>query len=130
MNKVYIVTAGEYSDYHIVGATLDRAKAELARQAYERGYARFQPESVSIEEYDLDAFDTIREKDNIYHVNFSPDSGPEIFEPMCDDSLSFNKCHVFINELEVEVAAKDESHALKIAQDLRAQYLAEKEGIS
>ena len=27
--KVYVVTSGEYSDYHIVGVTLDKQVAEI-----------------------------------------------------------------------------------------------------
>ncbi|MBR0417913.1 MAG: hypothetical protein IJI66_01945 [Erysipelotrichaceae bacterium] len=32
--KAYIITNGEYSDYHICGVTLDKEKAEMMKRFY------------------------------------------------------------------------------------------------
>lgn len=138
MNKVYILTAGKYSEYHVVGATLDRKQAELACKVY--GLKNSVPvdpddydpldDPIRIEEYDLDLFDGIKEKDHVYRVSISrngcsveEENGEGYFHPINDEDMIWG-------EYEITVAAKDEAHALKIAQDKRAEYLARKEGIT
>lgn len=131
MNKVYIVTAGKYSEYHIVGATLDRKQAELACEVY--GWRDAGGDPIGVEEYDLDIFDGIKGNDHIYRVSFDRD-GWEVKEEK--DCYYLNPINATYEEdmnwgtYSVTVVAKDEAHALKIAQDKRAEYLARKEGIT
>ena len=129
MNKVYIVTAGTYSDYHIVGATLDRKQAELACEVY--GWKDSLGYSIDIEEYDLDIFNGIKKEDHIYRVTIWENGGYSVkdergcyyLNPINDEDMAWG-------DYTVTVVARDEAHALKIAQDKRAEYLARKEGIS
>lgn len=51
MSKVYIVTYGDYSDYHICAASLDKKRAELLAEKYTDGY-----DEATVEEYELDEF--------------------------------------------------------------------------
>ena len=131
MNKVYIVTAGTYSDYHIVGATLDRKQAELACEVY--GWKDRFGDPIDIEEYDLDIFDGIKETDHIYRVEFDWEGGYSIKEEkVCGYINPINGVDeedMCWGNYSVTVAAQDEAHAIKIAQDKRAEYLARKEDI-
>jgi hypothetical protein len=54
MKEIYIITGGEYSDYHIVGAysTKEKAKKELAKKKLNMG--SYWSDMLSIETYSLD----------------------------------------------------------------------------
>lgn len=141
MNKVYILTAGKYSEYHVVGATLDRKQAELACKVYGLKSSVLEDpvdpddydpldDPIRIEEYDLDLFDGIKEKYHIYRVSFS-DGSCSVEEENEEGYLHpINEEDMIWGTYRVTVAAQDEAHALKIAQDKRAEYLARKEGIT
>ena len=50
MAKVYVITAGSYSDYHICAVSLDPQKAEVLAKFYtEHGY-----DQAGVEEYEAD----------------------------------------------------------------------------
>jgi hypothetical protein len=51
MDKVYVITAGEYSAYHIVGVMTDKIKAQEYCDRYNTGHLY---SSAGIEEYELD----------------------------------------------------------------------------
>lgn len=51
--KVYVITAGEYSDYCIQAVTLNREKAELICAINNRNI-RYSEDQSKIEEYDTD----------------------------------------------------------------------------
>jgi hypothetical protein len=51
-DKVYIVTAGEYSDYRIVRVYLDRQEAEEFSDRY-RPYVSFNEDNLTIEEWEV-----------------------------------------------------------------------------
>ncbi len=51
MSKVYIVTSGDYSDYHICAASLDKKRAEILAEKYTDRY-----DEATVEEYELDEF--------------------------------------------------------------------------
>ena len=51
--KVYVITAGEYSDYCIQAVTLNREKAELICAINNRNI-RYSEDRSKIEEYDTD----------------------------------------------------------------------------
>lgn len=56
MEKIYIVTKGDYSDYHIIACFADKDKAELCAKMYTGGW-----EEAKVEEYDI--------KDNDFVLN-------------------------------------------------------------
>lgn len=51
MSKVYIVTSGDYSDYHICAASLDKERAEILAEKYTDRF-----DDAEVEEYELDEF--------------------------------------------------------------------------
>ena len=124
---VYIVTRGCYSDYEICAVSLDRAKAERLAKVYGRPYG---------EAY-VEAWETDTETDiNVLNgrhpvvVSFNEDGSADAFGRTYD-------YYDFVpgvlerknGTLRVNVYAPDEEKARRIAYDMRAQYLAEKEGI-
>lgn len=116
--KVYVITKGEYSDYHICAVASNINTAEKLCKAYTDSY-----HTAHIEEYDL---------------NENADDARIMYcvEIECDDIEvtvnSFeNKEHAYGDKdyFTAYVLAKDRDHAVKIAQDRRAEYLAKKEGV-
>lgn len=54
MAKVYLLTEGEYSNYHIKGAFSTREAAEAAKDGFERNREPYH-DRIKVEEYELDA---------------------------------------------------------------------------
>ncbi len=139
--KIYIVTCGEYSDYCILAAFLDKSKAEVFVQKYNHGHVDNQGikhyDEASIEEYE-DGVPFDFETMNVYAVRFYDDGSHDIVKKelhtMYDFQRSFPSVTVpssiFVrHKYIVTVAAKDEEHAFKIACDALAKWKAEKEGL-
>lgn len=124
--KIYVITEGDYSDYHIVGVTLDRKKAEayckLARGNY------YVPD---VEEYKTDLFDGIESR-KPYSVKLSKDGLVEVKE--LDSGYSYESAmehnahrigYFTDDNWIVNVLAEDEAHARKIGIDyiMQAKYM-------
>ena len=135
--KIYIVTRGEYSDYGILAAFLDKAKAEQFVEKYNRG-VNYDPDKAEIEEYEEGVpfdFNTL----DIYEVRFYYDIGArDATKVALDDSYDYQNIprvrtprgNVYSSwAYLVTVAAKDEEHAFKIACDTLAKWKAEQEGL-
>lgn len=123
MNKVFVVTAGSYSDYHIVGVFSTKKLAEEYR--YKLG-------ADDVEEYELDGFaKSLYSKGYTrYLVWFRGDTTTVV-----DRDITFHNDHlgakyIFTHrnrssgDLDVELFAKDEKHAVKIASEIRSQIIA------
>lgn len=135
---IYIVTDGEYSDYQIVAVFDDEALAEAFRQhfGYEHG----------LEEFTLNpATREVREGVTVYEVHMAKDgdvrgpvkSGGYFDLPATEvsiwgydhrsnqwTSIPYMRKHEWWNTLFVRCWAKDERHAIKIANEKRAEWLA------
>ena len=130
---VYVVTAGYYSDYHIIGVTLDEEKAELLRKCCESSGCG---DGVEIEEYDTDEFLFIQPDKIPYKIIFNRSGDIDRIKTVCpndpifstypDWDLSFRHPD---GRLIIHLLAKDEASAIKIAAEKRAMYLAEQEGL-
>ena len=120
MSKVYLVTDGDYSDYRVLGAFSSREKAEHAKLLYAA--------NNNIEEYELDAV---------------PESPPGLFayvvlmeisgdvNRMWQESVVGFKSKWHPGDLYgsapvawFRIWARDEQHAVKIANEWRAQIIA------
>lgn len=124
--KVYVITEGDYSDYHIVGVTLDWKKAE----AYCR-VARSDLYAPEVEEFDTDLFDGIEGRKPYSVIRYKDgrveaeelDGGYfyEIAEKHNVQRLGYTVDDNWI----VHVLAEDEAHARKIGIDyiMQAKYL-------
>jgi len=143
---LYVVTQGEYSDYHIVGIYSDRETAEKIRK-----YKSVHDDMCEIEEYELNPnlpkdVDEVKE---YWRVSYNK---PDFFDRSKLISSEGIRWHVWTefymkqdNKPDIEYKfskdyrwgevyvlksiAKDADHAIKIAQDIRAKVIAEQEGI-
>jgi hypothetical protein len=147
--KVYVVTEGEYSDYHIVEIFTNKEKAELlAEPFYER----------RVEEFELDPEtpDYIKRGYKIFFINMFEDGGLpqnpddfDVYEYSADrSSWDLNKARFVKHEypyfhtgekwrhgndedkphngewvMEIDILAKDKKHAIKIANEKRVQLI-------
>ena len=121
-HKIYIITKGCYSDYHICAVTMDKSRAEKLKRLFDGRW-----EEAAIEEYTLDE---AKKNEYVYYIDFQDNSSPQIY---IDEYSGFvNSTPYVIYEypaVRVYVHAKDEKHAMKIAQDEYARWKAEQEGI-
>ena len=120
--KIYVVTKGDYSDYHIVAATLDKELAEKIAAKFTDDW-----DTCDVEEYD-DAEVMMRPAWFIYFDK----TGNVIGTRACDSSYDYfriGRCWPYEygqQGIGVAVTANDLESAIKIAAEKRAQYLAEK----
>ena len=121
IEKVYIIVKGEYSDFHICAVALDEKTAEKLREAYSDRY-----DKAIIEEY-IPAKES-EETRILYEVEFEH-GGVFITTAEREDNETLMDINNDFTWLILRVFAKDKEHALKIAQDRRAEYLAMKEGV-
>lgn len=135
--KIYIVTCGEYSDYGILAAFLDKTKAEAFVEKYNRPDGYY--DRAEIEEYEEGIPFDFNSHD-IYKVRFyeGTDRAPDVTKTELNDSFMYQNIprvvapsSSYISNWShlVTVAAKDEKHAFKIACDTLAKWKAEKEGL-
>lgn len=119
MNKIFILTEGAYSDYHIVGVFSDYAVAEEYKTKLG---------ADSIEEWYLDAFpDSLYGKEYLpYSVCFSDQT--RVIEYTYDINGIVLHKNIFADRhgrMWIGLLAKDASYALKIASDIRRQLIAD-----
>ena len=111
--KVYVITTGVYSDYHIVGVTLNRKKAEDLVETMSRGY-----DIPHISEWETDEVDTLK-KGTCYQVTLYENGKVDIWEKSSFEIDEINKVLKFGNySHEVLVIAETKRKAKKIGLDL------------
>lgn len=139
-NKVYLITAGEYSDYSVLAVCSTREKAEHFCEVLNRNGGRY-GDKADIEEYPVDSI-PIEDLDiPVWCVGFK---GKPLYVSdvrKCDrgGALDINKfnpyrVHDFFasrggSMYAVDVMAETEEEAIKKASDYLAKYRAEKEGL-
>lgn len=129
MSKIYVVTSGIYSEYHIDSVFLDKHKAEMYCAENNAQYG----DECQIEEYES-ADDEIEGEIDIAW-KYEIQEGDRIargtivhYTHRCLNEVTEGK---YRSELTATVylRAEDDEKALKIARDMFAQYRAEKEGL-
>ena len=124
-SKVYVITKGSYSDYHICAVTMDKARAENLKKLFSDRY-----DEATVEEYILNE---CKENGSMYYVDFPDDEPQRIgLDEFAGAYVAPNmdRCVLdWYDPIRVYVRAKDEQHAIKIAQDEYAKWKAEKEGV-
>lgn len=145
MAKIYVVTAGRYSEYRIFGASVDKSEAEKLLEIVKRDNY-YGEENPKIEEFpDFSQTQKMISEDwRRYCVKVYENGDCEIKEDGRSyseiwriDELQekpkgyFRKSDVYNprSAFVVHCAARNEDHAKKIAFDSIAQYKAEQEGI-
>lgn len=141
--KVYVITAGEYSDYHIVTVTTDKEKADNFVKVHNDSKC-FYYDDAYVEEYDTDDFDIdVTDRNAKYFkVIANWDYEKDCNDIECDeiDSLEYladkNSLQHYTLSLMGNVTrwkfyctAKDEDHAIKKATDWAGQKKAEIKGV-
>ena len=129
--KIYVVTKGGYSEYHIVTATTDREKAEKLAKKFSDDC-----EDAEVEEYeDSDVY--LRK---LWYVRFNENGEVEKIKLESDafyytsdkvNCVCYNTCGCYgiIYETWVYVFADTEEEAIKIASEKRAEFLAKMNGL-
>lgn len=119
--KVYVITSGAYSEYHIMGVTLDRA---TAMEFVERFNKRYEFDPANVEEYDTDMFGSGDK------LPFRVTVGDGSLQVHIDNmNLGGDVEEYGGGVYSATVLADDEPTAAKIAFDKIAQYKAEKAGL-
>lgn len=116
--KIYVVTRGDYSDYHIITATTDFKRAKKIAEKFK----------AEVEIYD----DSEIYLKNIYFVSFDPSGDVEYCELENEYSYPYKE-QIFDyknQSISIKVEADDKTSAIKIAAEKRAKFLAKREGIS
>ena len=115
---IYVLTCGEYSDYHIIMATTDEEKAFYFQRLYP---------AAQIEYFDDSNIQTMP----LFSLRMWKDDGiVRAFESDRFEGIEINKVYEKSRIFYAYVQAKDEDTPKKIYFDLYTQYKAEKEGIS
>ena len=128
--KIYVITKGEYSDYHICGVAVEKAKAESMARIFSDKW-----EKAEVEEWDTEDVDLSIEGKTPYRVTFFENGDVcETAETSIDYFMSgIEKIKYPQNwrgaTLNVCVYADDKNSAIKIASEKRAKWLAEKLGL-
>jgi hypothetical protein len=133
--KVYVLTAGSYSDYHIVAVFTERWKAEWLS---DRLYSKRSEWYPKIEEYDTDVIDDNRMQWEYMVILEKGEPDSESAWESADYELALTSAqlnkvvkekkwgNVYYN---CKVLAADKETALKIGRDLVAEFRAREEGV-
>ena len=133
--KVYVITNGSYSDYHICAVAIDKERAVLLSRYFSDGDGL-----ANVEEYDTDAdlpnFEVLSRLIPIYCVQIRSDGRcfSDIFEyhdsaNPYESRFKFGRYFGDQDTFFAYLTAEDEEHARKIAFDKRAQMIAERFGL-
>lgn len=114
---VYVITKGDYSDYHICGVALDKERAEIVRRLMTDEWGE-----ANIEEYDTEQYSDVSDGESLYRVEY--EDGAVTVENAFYEWLYRDRNEVFetVHGYNCYVIAKDEEHAIKKALDLFAKY--------
>jgi len=131
-NKVYLLTAGDYSDYHVEAVFSEKRGAELfaATKNDSDDYCEYR-----IEEYELDPakFDGIVKTQYLYTINARGNlQGPFVFteEGLAKKIIHDREWGLYDLDDFIILPEQDDKKAKKIAQDRIARKKANEQGIS
>lgn len=121
--KIYVITKGEYSDYHICAVATDPAKADKLAEFYSD---KHNPSEV--EEFDTEAVPDLTKGMTAFIVGFDKRGEVRnVYEhpESWDDNITiYADCSVSMC-----VQANSKEDAIKIGAEKRAKFLAERMGL-
>lgn len=126
MSKIYVVTKGHYSDYHIITATTDKKLANEIAKKFSDGWDKADVEVYEDAElYMKPVFYVGFEQNGDVHAIYDESSSTYYYD-------NINECDFEVDGKRVYavVQADDEEHAIKIASEKRAEFLARNAGIA
>ena len=128
--KIYVITKGKYSDYHIVGVAVDKEKANRIAEVNSETW-----EMATVNEYDTDSYDDAIKNGVMYHVVKHETGKMDAWlmdRWQCEDledeigKVSRDRCTSWsgrsYNDLNTYIRAKNVDHAIKIASEKFAEY--------
>ena len=125
--KVYVLTGGVYSDYHIIGVLLDEEQARIAAEVMPDRH-----NDVEVETYDTDELKFIKPGWKYWTIAFS-ERDHAIVDAFRDDfhldAPGEPRLDAIRHRWYVDVYAEDEDHAIKNASDKLSKYLAEQNNL-
>lgn len=126
-----MLTCGDYSDYSVVGIFSTKKKAEEYTQAFPLSYGGYH----EIEEVDIDPGDTsfYKEGKKVFYLVMDRDGNTSEIKNTMGSTCTEQEYYAHVapyqtmNNLCLFLTcwAKDETHAVKIANDVRRQKIAE-----
>ena len=121
--KIYVITAGEYSDYSIYGVAINMADAEKIAERV----SSYVQEPANIEEYDTDSWQDIIRTGGFYEVIKRGNGSLDVYDVHWQIDRNYENRNKVTRlsrtpGLRVMVIARGEEHAKKIAADLFAEY--------
>lgn len=116
--KVYVITKGDYSEYHICAVETDNEKAQILKEKFSTEWS-----PASIEEFDTENYNPIFQSKKFYNIYFDKngnvkktyEDGLEYFDPNDNPVTIFRD-----GDVKVDVFAFDQKSAIKIAAEKRA----------
>lgn len=126
MKKVYVITSGDYSDYGIDGIFDSEESAKKFISAFNQKSAFYE---MKIEEWELNPMEKyIRKGQKAFSVRMNKNGGVTDVE-WEDSSFGFKRNKGIIFSFDKKIMncycfANDEKHAVKIANEKRAQIIA------
>lgn len=128
--KIYVVMKGIYSDRHVVTATVDPDKAKKIAEKFSDDW-----DDAWIDEFE-DGDVMLK---NLWYVRFNFKGEVETVELETDEHyynkpdevnrVHWNNYKYKLHDTWVYVFADDEEHAIKIATEKRAEFLAQRNGL-
>ena len=121
--KIYVITKGEYSSYQIMGVAIKKEIAERIRKRVSDSW-----DEAIIEEYETDAWEDILSKGGLFHVFENENGLIKMYEENSSWTAEYWEKRKKVSRdkrtgrLETYVVALDKEHALKIAEDLFAEF--------
>jgi hypothetical protein len=116
--KIYVITKGCYSDYHIAAVTDDKEKAEFLKLKFSDEY-----DPANIEEYDTDEYSVEGIQNmKLFYWKVSISHSQSVVYPYLSGNQYFN---VYADGIQAVVIARTKEQAIKIVRDKYAQYLSE-----
>lgn len=136
--KVYIVTSGCYSDYHIDAVCLNKEDAEVIAENISGNFN----DCPEVNEWDTDDFKIINDGLKLFYITVLLEkdrltlkglqiTAADSFQSLITSGTGIlsDYSDAMIPNLSCILRAKDEEHAKKIAYDMFAEWKAKKEGL-
>ena len=125
--KIYVLTAGEYSDYHICGVTDNEEEAKKLKARIDKEIIAWGCDACNIETYDTEDVQIVN-KSSVYQVSLRTGDASQVEAEHMTEYLA--QCDIYDRDFDaMYVLSSSPEKALKKAYDIRAKTMAEKAGI-
>lgn len=120
--RVYVITAGAYEDYHIITTCTDKTKADQICAEYNKSYNNIPYGKASVNEYeDRNNLDL---NQNVYRVIYDPLKAIELYgevkiNVLCEVYHSMNKVYMYKDQpLFIYLTANSKEEAIQRAESI------------